>query len=298
MRTFRAMGTDVSVTAGADEAEIAARVAATFAAAEARLSRFRQTSELAALNRAEGPFVASAELFALLTRARAYVERTGGVFDPAVGGALVALGYDRSFAPGALDRRGPGEPPRAGRLLEVGLEPAGRVVHRPPHLQIDLGGMAKGSTVDRAAVHLGGSGAIDAGGDAFLRGTAAPGEPWLVEIEDPRDPSRTVATIAVCDGAVATSAANRRRWRLGERWAHHLIDPRSQTCAAGDLLQATVFAATTELADVLAKTAFILGARSGRAFLQRQPGVGAVLVPRQGALLLVGELDVREVPHA
>jgi thiamine biosynthesis lipoprotein len=226
------------------------------------------------------------------------VELTDGLFDPGVGATLRALGYDRSFTPGALDRKWLGQRPRAGRFLDVILDPGTRTVLRPRHVQIDLGGIAKGSTVDAAARHLTGPGAIDAGGDAFMRGPDHAGGPWLIDIEDPADASRTIATVAVSDAAVATSAGNRRRWRLGESSAHHLIDPRTQRPSGSDVLQATVIAPSAELADVLAKTAFVLGAHEARRFLERQPGIGAVLVPERGSPIFVGTVDVREVGRA
>lgn len=299
MRTFRAMNTDVTVTSSRDEAAIAERVLEIFEAAEQRFSRFREDSELSRLNRARGPFRASPELFHLLVRARSYVEQTEGLFDPAVGSAMVALGYDRSFAPGALDRAATGERPAGGSFRDVVLDEAQRVVIRPPHLHLDLGGMVKGATVDRAAVLLGASGAIDAGGDAYLRGAATEdGEPWLVEVEDPRDPSQTLVTVAATSSAVATSAANRRRWRAGDQWVHHLIDPRTQRSAAEELLQVTVFAPSTEVADVLAKVAFVLGPHQAPAFLERQPAAAAVLVPRCGRPIFVGNVNLREAAHA
>lgn len=298
MFTFRAMNTDVAVTAAHDEEAIAGRVAATFAAAERRFSRFRDDSELSALNRAQGPFVASRALFDMLWRARYYVELTDGVFDPTVGGLLSTLGYDRSFAPGALDRARASRPARAARFVDIVLDRETRAVVRPQHVQLDLGGMAKGHTVDRAALHVVESGAIDAGGDAVVRGSAPDGDEWLIDIEDPRDQSRTVATLAVANAAVATSAPNRRRWRVGPDFVHHLIDPRTQRSSTSDLLQATVVAPSAEVADVFAKTAFLLGTRAGHRFLERQPGIGGVLVPANGAALFVGALDVREVAHA
>ncbi len=298
MYAFRAMNTEVTVTACGDEEAIARQVAATFRAAEDRFTRFRADSELSALNRAVGPFVASRELFATLARARAYVDLTAGLFDPGLGATLSALGYDRSFAPGALDRARAGEQPPRGRFRDLLLDPATSTVWRPPHVQIDLGGIAKGSTVDRAALHLTGPGAIDAGGDAVVRGEAPCGGAWLVEIEDPADPSRTIATVAVSDAAVATSAGNRRRWRVGDRLAHHLIDPRSGAPAASGVVQATVVAPSAELADVLAKTSLLLGAREGRAFLERQPGVGGVLVLDDGRPVFAGALDIREACRA
>lgn len=293
------MNADIMVTASSgDEQTIAEQVAATFDEAERRFSRFREDSELSRLNRARGPVVVSGELFGALSRARAYVELTDGLFDPGIGGALTALGYDRSFTPGALDRYKAKRPPRAGRFLDVKLDPETRTVERPEHVQIDLGGMIKGSTVDAATRHLCAAGAIDAGGDAAMRGQSPTGDEWLVEIEDPARPSRSIATIAVLNGAVATSSANRRFWRVGGSVAHHLIDPRTQASAVTDLLQATVIAPCAELADVLAKTAFLLGSRGARRFLARHSGVGGVLVRRDAAPLFVGDLDIREVNHA
>jgi FAD:protein FMN transferase len=287
MIRFRAMSTDVAVTTTAgDEAAIAGRVAAVFADAERRFSRFRPDSELARLNRTSDAVEVSPELFAALARAHAYMELTGGLFDPGVGATLAALGYDRTFAPGALDRGAPGRPPPPATFRDVVLDRERRTVRRPEHVHIDLGGMIKGRTVDVAAPLLGGDGAIDAGGDGFARGE------WRIEVEDPVDCEGTIAVLAVRDAAVATSAPNRRSWRVGAARAHHLIDPRTQAPARTDLLQATVVAPRAELADVLAKTAFLLGSDGARRFLERLPGVGGVLARRDAPPLYVGEVQL------
>lgn len=291
MATFRAMNTDVAVFAGGpDEPSVTDAVARTFAAAERRFSRFRDDSELACLNRAREPMIVSPEMFAALTAARRYVELTRGIFDPAIGGALIALGYDRSFAPGALDREASDHAPRAASFLDVRLDATRREVTRPIALQLDLGGMIKGRTVDEAAAWLPRHGAIDAGGDAVLRGGDPDG--WLVGIEDPRDAARLIATVRVRDRAIATSAANRRRWRVARAMRHHLVDPRTQHSAATDLLQVTILAPTAELADVLAKTVFVLGAEAGQDLIAGWKDVGAILVPSTGPFIACGAVDV------
>jgi thiamine biosynthesis lipoprotein len=298
MVTFRAMNTDVGVAAPGvapdEERALARRVADVFEASERTYSRFRPDSELSGLNRASGPTTVSPGLFAVLRRARCYSRLTCGAFDPAVGGALVALGYDRTFAPGALDRSTRSATPRAASILDLVLDATTRSVHRPPALQIDLGGLVKGRTADLAAAFLPVPGYVDAGGDAVLRGDGPDGGGWLVDVEDPADATRTVVALRVRDRAVASSAANRRRWRLGAGEAHHLIDPRTMRSADTDLAQVTVVAESAELADVLAKTTFILGARAGRAFLARLPEVGAVLVRRDAMVELVGDLEVAD----
>ena len=287
--SFRAMGTDVSVTAlEADEVSVAARVAAVFRDAEQRFSRFLETSELAALNRSAGPFAASSPLFDALERARSYVTMTGGIFDPGIGASLVAHGYDRSFAPTALDR-GEIRRARVASFVDVELDRRTRTVRRPAGLLVDLGGMIKGAIVEAAARELGGAGAIDAGGDAVVRG-----EPWRVEVEDPRDASRVLVTLSLSNAAVATSAPNRRRWRVGGRTAHHLVDPRTGAPAESDLLQVTVLAPTAELADVAATTVFVLGERDGRRFVDRHAELAAVLVRESGEVAIVGRVSFAE----
>jgi thiamine biosynthesis lipoprotein len=150
--------------------------------------------------------------------------------------------------------------------------------------------MIKGHTVDCAAALLPAAGFVDAGGDAALRGA----ERWEVEIEDPHDPERVVGLLRIRDRAVATSAANRRRWSVGGRSQHHLIDPRTARPGSSDLAQATVIAETTELADVLAKTAFLLGRERAVRFLKQLEAVGAVLVGEDGALTVVGDAELHD----
>ncbi len=296
MASFRAMCTDVQVvTPGLDperEAAVTRRVAALFAASERRFSRFLPDSELSRLNRASGPTPASAPMLAALDRARAYVDLTGGLFDPTVGAALDAAGYDCSFAPGALDREARPAPAAPAAFDEVVVDAAAATVTRPAGVRLDLGGFIKGHTADRAARLLPEMAAVDAGGDAVLRGAGPDGEGWLVDVEDPADSARVVLTVRVRDAAVATSAPNRRRWRVAGGERHHSHRPAHRAPGGSDLAQATVIAPRAELADVLAKTAFFLGAAAGRRFLERLPAVAGVLVRRDGGLEIAGDVEV------
>ena len=80
--------------------------------------------------------------------------------------------------------------------------------------------------------------------------------------------------------AVATSGTLRRsRQRAGKPW-HHLIDPATFEPATTDVLLATVCAATTLEADVLASCAVILGSERAPAFLESK-GVKAILLQCQ-----------------
>lgn len=298
MRTFRAMNTDVAVVAptldDAAEQQLADQVASVFAETERRFSRFCDDSELGRLNRASGPITVSRELMELLRAARDHVSDTGGLFDPAVGEALCAAGYDRSFSPGALDRGALATPVVRARFADVAIDEPARRVRRPPHVQLDFGGFLKGRTADRAAALAPATSMIDAGGDAVLRGGGLDGGGWLVDVEDPTDAHRVVATLRLRDRAVATSSPNRRRWHAGGGVAHHLIDPRTGRPSASNLLQVTAVAPTAEHADVLAKVAFLLGPADGARLLDGRPGIGGVLVACDGSVRIVGELEAAD----
>jgi len=297
MQTFHAMNTQVTVwvphVESAVEHDIAVAIAKQFADIERRFSRFLPRSELSELNRATTSVAVSTEMIELLRACSHHVADTGGIFDPTVGAALCAAGYDRSFAPGALDRAQLVDTPTPASFAEVNIDEAARIVQRPPHVVLDFGGLVKGRTVDEALHSVSGSALIDAGGDIAVRGDGPDGNGWLIDIEDPESPERVLATLRVRDRAVATSASNRRRWRTGPHSAHHLIDPRTSMPSSSDLLQVSVVAPSAELADVYAKTAFVLGSRDGRTFLADRgaAGIAGVLVARD-AIDYVGEIEV------
>lgn len=295
MPTFGAMGTEVAVhalgLARADEERLAVGVAEIFARSEARFSRFRPESELSQLNAADRPTVVSRALFDVLQSARHYFALTDGIFDPTIAAALAGHGYDRPFAAGALDRRHIERAP-ACSFADVTLDEATSTVDKPLHVRLDLGGIVKGRTADLAAELLPRPGVVDAGGDVVLRDAEGEGAGWVVDVEDPRDAGRTLLALAIGDRAVATSGTNRRRWSAGGGMAHHLIDPRTGKPASSDLVQVTIVAAHAELAEVLAKTVLVLGARDGGSFLSRFDDVAAILVGTDGNVRRIGALEV------
>ena len=108
---FRAMNTDIVLAAEGKPQALRAGFAQArryIEASEARFTRFAETSELAALNRASGEWTrVSPEMFELLREARAYVQATGGLFDPAILADLERAGYDKSMD--EVRRAGAGE---------------------------------------------------------------------------------------------------------------------------------------------------------------------------------------------
>jgi thiamine biosynthesis lipoprotein len=256
--SFRAMGTSITVLGpdlGAFDGAVDI-VRARFAEEEKRFSRFRVDSELTVVNRASGRWTEISPAFEdLLDLALGAAAATDGLFDPTVHDALVAAGYDRDFDEVLAGARGELHPATpCGRWIEI--ERSARSVRLPSGVHLDLGGIAKGWTVDRSIEDVGDRLpwlCVNAGGDLRLIGTT---EPIDVDVEDPEDPTTGLLRLALAGGAIATSSIRRRAW--GED-RHHVIDPATGTPARTDLVQATVWAPTCVDAEIAATHALLLG---------------------------------------
>jgi thiamine biosynthesis lipoprotein len=225
--------------------------------AEATFSRFRPDSALSRLNRDRA--TVHPGLVALVTRALELGAATNGAFDIRVGPALVTAGYDRSFEllgahPPAPERLLLAAPVA---LLEVAI--AGDSARLEGVGALDLGGIAKGWTIDRVAELLLANGCadfvIDGGGDIRTGGSAEDGAAWTLGVGDG-------LAVHLSDGAVCTSSTVRRRWRTVTGEAHHIIDPWTGASAQAGVTTAVVVADDAVTADGLA-TAIVASPADG-----------------------------------
>jgi thiamine biosynthesis lipoprotein len=161
------------------------------------------------------------------------------------------------------------------------------LIKLPAGVRIDLGGIGKGFTVDRAiaAIGPGANAMVNASGDLFAAGDGPDGDGWYVGVQDPFAPDRDIVVLNVNDRAVATSGSAKRHWTALDARYHHLIDPREGRSSTSDLITVTVVAATATQADVLAKTAYLLGSADGLQFIERFPGAECIAVSTAGAVV-------------
>ena len=273
----RALGSDLRLfvrpAAGLDQDAVSATAAsawaavlAEFEAVDRALSRFRDDSELTALNRLAG----SNEIVEVSWRLRTAVaamhraaQLTDGRFDPTVLGVLEAIGEapggDGADAPRARARQQQVASLERPRLIRVPMQP------------LDTGGIGKGLglrwAAARALTQLPTDAALllDAGGDVIAAGDAT-ADPWQVGIEDPLargTDDEPIVVVAVPVGAIATSSVRVRNW-LGPdgRPVHHLIDPVTRSPATTGLLAVTVAHADPAWAEIWTKALFLVGRRS------------------------------------
>ncbi len=224
------------------------------------------------------------ETVELARRAIDAARQTGGRFDATRLPALLATGYDRTFAliaaaesaravasadlspserPAPLPPPGPA-PPGAALTVDPG---AGTVAVAAGH-GLDPGGIGKGLAADLVSAELMAAGAegalVNLGGDLRVRGRGPDEGDWPLSVASPFDPGRELLRLAVGDGALATSSRLLRRWhdRRGLP-VHHLLDPFTGAPTATDVVAVTVLAADGWWAEALTKALFTLNAAEG-----------------------------------
>ena len=277
------MGTDASLVAVVpagrmDRAERCLREAeARLRSVEARMSTWIETTEVSTLGAAAAGQVVplSPETVDVLRAARAAHAATDGAFDvtcrPLV--ALWRRAAERGKAPNEAELADARD---ASRWPLIELTDGGAVKHRAS-AEVDLGGIAKGYAVDRAAAVIRAAGAeggmVDVGGDLACFGRPASGRTWSVDVKHPFAPGK-LATLALAEGAVCTSGDYARFVEIAGTRYSHILDPRSGR-PAGSVVAVTVVARTAMTADVWATALSVLGP----AGLDRLPhGTEAMLV--------------------
>jgi FAD:protein FMN transferase len=294
--TFPSMGSHARlVVEGAD----AAPARAFLEAFERRLTRFDTTSELCALNASPVDVVPASPLLRRAVLAAVWAaERSGGLVDPTLVGALCAAGYDRSRRSPELalaealheaPPRAPAAPHPAAAWRSISVGAA--TIARPPGVQIDSGGTGKGLAADLVARLLDGADrfAVDCGGDLRVGGPGAAARPFAVQVRHPLT-GEVAHALTLRGGAVATSGLDVRLWRdAAGRPAHHLLDPSTGRPAWTGLVGATALAPTVLEAETLAKTALLSG--SARALARH----GGLVVRDDGEVELAGPLRPRVV---
>lgn len=267
VRTFPTMGTIAEVTVLHDDPRQAHSaidaVAAELARLEGMLTRFDDTSDVgrANLGAGRGPVNVGVETAWVVEEALRWAEASDGGFDPCLARAIDVWDVLHRTVPPAEALVRPYAGRRLHRAVDVELGPAGGVLRfRDPDVGLDLGAIAKGFAVDRAAAVLSRHGIRDGivkvGGDLVALGHGETGDPWRIGIRSPRDPEGICGTLDVSDEAVATSGDYERFFEAAGRRYHHILDPATASPRESPLHAVTVVAPTCFVADAASTSIF------------------------------------------
>jgi thiamine biosynthesis lipoprotein len=252
------------------------------------MSTYKPTSEVSLVNAkaADGPMHISKELFDLLVKAKEYSVITDGAFDI----TYASVGYMYNFP----QHIRPNDAQIAEALPAVDYR---HVILDPKHqtvlfsqkgVRIDLGGIAKGYSVDCGIEVLKARGVtrayVSAGGDSRIIGDRF-GKPWMVGIRDPRKgEGEVIASIPLVDAAISTSGDYERFFDEGGVRYHHIIDPHTGH-SASKVRSATAIGPYATRTDGLSKTAFVLGPEKAMEIYNRIDDIDAIIVKLDGTVI-------------
>jgi FAD:protein FMN transferase len=290
--TLEAFGSTalVAVSDAAGLATAKSVVERTVAEFDHACSRFRDDSELSALNAGAGTAVqVGPVLLEAVTVAIRAAWLSDGDVDPTVGQALISLGYDRDFA--LLG--GAGGDDRSSRVLgsvpgwrTVAVDPERSTIRVAHGVRLDLGATAKALAADRAAAEASAAAGcgvlVSFGGDLAMSG-AAPTEGWRIRVTDDHRSGVDAPGqwISLRSGGLATSSTAVRRWRTPSGTAHHLVNP--ATGAPADSVWRTVSVCAGDCVDAnIASTASIIRGEKAEPWLESL-GLPSRLVGIDGA---------------
>ena len=258
------------------------------------LSPYKPASALSRVNQSAGDPVGvqiSPEFFHLLQRALAFSVETTGRFD--ITFASVGHRYNfRDKSRPTVEEMTPLLDAIDYRHIQL-LTASSQVILRHPKTRIDLGGIAKGYAVERAASLLQRQGVqyaqVTAGGDTRFIGDRR-GRPWRVGIRDPRQEGTTVAVLPLEDEAMSTSGDYERFFiEDGQRY-HHIINPKTGLSAEG-VQSVTVIGPDATVTDALSTSVFVMGIDHGLRLINSRSAYEAVVVGRTGSLFFSNGLS-------
>jgi thiamine biosynthesis lipoprotein len=246
------------------------------------MSHYKPDSPLSRINRdAAGTAIkVDAELFDFIADAMRYTRQSDGAFDITVGPLMKAWGF---FS-------GEGHMPTDAELDEarrhvgaahVTLNAAARTIRfDQPGVELDLGGIAKGYAVDRAAARLKARGvgaALVSAGGSTIYGLGAPpdADAWEVAIQDPVDARRTARRVRLTNRALSVAGRSEKGFEVGGVRYSHIMDPRTGRPVQG-ILSVAVLAPSGTMGDALDDALFVLGPSPQRTRLRAWPAVEAM----------------------
>ena len=212
----------------------------------------------------------------LLLDCKAYYELTGGRVNAALGSVLYLWHEAREDG---LNDIANAYLPDGDALAEAARhtswdsvvidEMNNTVTITDPGLRLDVGAVAKGWSVQRAAENAPEGLLISVGGNVCATGPKdETGTPWVVGVQDPEVGDSYLHTLYLTKGSMVTSGDYQRAYLVDGEIYHHIIDP--DTLYPGRLWRAvTVVCPDSGLADALSTALFLLPKEEGQKLLDQ-----------------------------
>ncbi len=227
---------------------------------------FDPQSELGRLNAsaAKAPFQCSPELWEILLETRKFNRISNGAFDPTIRPLMKVWGFHRARKTLPSDEEIAEAKKRCGFRRILFNDNDRTVFFEVPGMSIDLGGIAKGWAVDKAAEAILSRtsirrGFVDLGGNMRCLPLPPPGKKaYRIAVQDPKFPARQIAVVNVLDECVATSGNYERYVMINGRRYTHIVDPKTGR-PVDRTISATIITPRGVDSDALSTSLFING---------------------------------------
>jgi FAD:protein FMN transferase len=284
------MGTLFSITLYAPDADAATTAAEAAFRRVAKLDRmmtdYDPKSELMqlCLRPVGEPTRVSPELFDILRESQRVARETDGAFDITVGPFVRAWRAARKTK--VL--------PTAGEIAEMRKSVGWQkfrldarnqsVTLLVPHMQLDLGGIAKGYAADQALAvmrRMGVTRALVAASGDIAIGDAPPGRTgWKVGIQQLGGaPNELARSVFLHNAGISTSGGTEQFVEINGVRYSHIIDPVTGLGMTNQI-QSTIIGPNATISDGLDTPLAILGVRRGLALVDSQPKLAAIYITR------------------
>ena len=221
------------------------------------------------------PVEVDSRIIALLLDCRDYYERTGGRVNVAMGSVLKLWHEARND--------GINDPANAclpdGEALKEAAdhmaldaviidEKASTVYISDSEVQLDVGAVAKGWSVQQVSENAPGGLLISVGGNICATGPKEDaGTPWVVGVQDPDKGDAYLHTLYLTLGSVVTSGDYQRNYAVDGKLYHHIIDPDTLYPSAY-WRSVTIVCDDSGLADALSTALFLLPLEEGKTLVE------------------------------
>lgn len=165
----------------------------------------------------------------------------------------------------------------------------GEVSFQDSQLQLDVGGIAKGYSVEKVAQYGKKIGMtnflLNVGGNIRAVGTKLDGKPWIIGIQDPasKDQSEYIKTVELNEMSVVTSGDYQRYYVVKGKKYCHIIDP-DDWYPANFFSSVSVIARDSGKADTYSTALFNMDYTKGKKIVEDDPDLEAMWITQNGII--------------
>ncbi len=256
------------------------------------LSVTDENSDVWRLNHADGQWVTVSPYTLYIVQQGVYLaEATGGAIDPTIYPAMTAWGFTTGDYQ-VPDQTSLDELLSLVDYTKIQIDEENSAIQIPADMMLDLGALAKGYTSDLVAEVLADLdyAVISLGGNAYVIGEKADGDPWRVGIQDPSGGGYLAIISPEGGNAVITSGGYQRFFEEDGQVYWHILDPETAAPAESDLISVTVIGEDGLVCDGLSTALFVMGLDQSCEFWRSQQdqnlnlNFDLILVDSQGVI--------------